>query len=96
MLSARRGKRRSSMNRNRFLYVHGVTTEVWCARYDLEPYTRPCSDCGEPCTTTRPFALGTLRGLAAPPCTKCGNERTPFCLVRDPKHGDLFDGDLNG
>lgn len=44
------------------------------------------------CTTTIPFVQGTLRGLQAPPC-ECGNERTPFGLVRDPAYGDLFDLD---
>lgn len=72
------------------LYVHGVTAEEWSARYGIDVFTHPCSECGRPCTTTIPFAQGTLRGLQAPPC-ECGNERTPFGLVRDPAHGDLLD-----
>lgn len=74
-------------------FVHGVTAEEWTARYGIDAFTWPCSECGRPLTTTIPFAQGTLRGLAAPTCV-CGNERTPFGLVRDPAYGDLFDGDL--
>lgn len=73
------------------LYVLGETAERWTVRFGVEPFTHPCSACGRPCTTSIPFVQGTLRGLQAPPCP-CGNERTPFALVRDPKHGDLFDG----
>lgn len=78
-------------NRQRWLFVHGVSAEAWAARHDLEPYTRPCSRCGAMLTTIRPFAVGTMRGLAAPVCA-CGNERTPYCVVRDARYGDLFTG----
>jgi hypothetical protein len=76
-----------AFNRKRWLWVHGVSAEAWAARWDLEPYTRPCSECGQPLTTTRPFAVGALRGLACPPCP-CGNEATPYCLVA--AEGDLL------
>lgn len=74
------------------LVVHGVTVAEWTARYGVEPFTTPCSDCGAPLTASIPFVRGTLRGLIAPRCT-CGNDRTPYVVVRDPKHGDLFSGD---
>ena len=70
-------------------YVYGVTAEEWTARYGVEPFSHPCGECGRTLTTTLPFAQGQLRGLQAPPC-ECGNKQTPFALVRDPKHGDLF------
>ena len=73
------------------LYVHGVSVETWTARYGVEPFTHPCSECGAPCTTTLPFAQGELRGLQSPECA-CGNARTPYAIVRDPARGDLFDG----
>ena len=81
------------LSRSRFLVIHGADPQRWARRWDLEQYTRPCSRCGAMLTTSIPFASGTLRGLKAPPC-ECGNERTPYCVVRDPKHGDLFDGEL--
>ncbi len=77
------------------LTIHGVTAEAWAKRFDIEPCTHPCQNCGVPKTSTIPFARGTLRGLMSPPCATCGDEaKTPYCLVRDPKHGDLFSGDL--
>jgi hypothetical protein len=74
------------LDRSTFLLVHGVTAEEWARRYDIEPFTHPCSDCGAELTTSIPFAKGELRGLVAPKCT-CGNEGTPYCVVRDPKSG---------
>lgn len=79
------------MNDNPRLYVHGTTVAEWTRRYGIEPFTYPCSECGRPCRTTIPFVQGTLRGLQSPPC-ECGNDRTPYAIVRDPKHGDLFTG----
>jgi hypothetical protein len=81
------------LNRSRFLIIHGITTKSWCARHDLEPYTRPCSRCGAGLTTTIPFAVGQMRGLMAPVCS-CGNENTPYCVVRDARFGDLMGGPL--
>lgn len=78
------------MNRKRFLLVYGVSAESWAQRHDLEQYTRPCSQCGAMLTTSIPFASGTLRGFTAPACT-CGNENTPYVVVRQAGHGDLFD-----
>jgi len=75
--------------RERFLIAHGVTAESWAARYDIEPFAHPCHDCGKPLTTSIPFAVGELRGLLAPACA-CGNTNTPYCLVRDPRFGDLL------
>jgi hypothetical protein len=76
---------------NRKLIVHGVTGEAWAKRYGIVPFTRPCIGCGQPMTTSVPFAQGQLRGLVAPRCS-CGNPNQPYCVVRDPKHGDLFSG----
>lgn len=71
--------------------VYGVAAEQWATRYGLEAFSYPCSECGRMCTTSIPFAQGTLRGLQSPRC-ECGNEKTPFAMVRDSKHGDLFTG----
>jgi len=79
------------MHRERFLFVHGVGAAQWAARYEIEPSTHPCYDCGEPLTTSIPFAIGQLRGLVAPACA-CGNKSTPYCVVRDPRYGDLLTG----
>lgn len=73
------------------LLVYGITAAAWTARYGVEAFSYPCSECGRMCTTSIPFAQGTLRGLQAPPCA-CGNDRTPFGMVRDPAYGDLFTG----
>lgn len=83
------------MNGKPRLYVHGVTADRWTARYGIEAFTAPCSECGRTCTTSIPFAQGALVGLQSPPC-ECGNERTPFGIMRDPKYGDLFSGSERG
>lgn len=80
------------MNDKPRFIVHGITAEAWAERYRIEPLTYPCDRCNRPCTTTIPFAQGTLRGLQSPRC-ECGNEKTPFVIVRDPKYGDLFAGE---
>ncbi len=77
------------MNDRPRLYVHGITAEAWAKRFGIEVFTHPCSDCGRACTVSIPFAQGQLRGLQSPPCV-CGNDKTPFGLVRDPKYGDLL------
>lgn len=77
------------LSRRRFLLVRGQTPERWAERYGIEPFTHPCDVCGAALTTSIPFAANTLRGLLAPPCA-CGNLNTPYCVVRDPKVGDLF------
>lgn len=79
------------MTRDHFLLVHGQDPDAWARRYDIEPFTHPCWRCGASLTTALPFASGSLRGLVAPACA-CGNTLTPYCIVRDPKHGDLFSG----
>lgn len=79
------------MNPARFLHVLGADPAAWARRYDIEPLTAPCDACGALLTTTIPIAQGTLRGLRAPTCA-CGHERTPWCVVRDPKAGDLLSG----
>lgn len=79
------------MNGHPRFIVHGATAAEWTSRYGVEPFQHPCSECGRLLETTIPFIQGTLRGLSAPQC-ECGNEQTPFGLVRDPKYGDLFTG----
>lgn len=68
-------------DRRRFLLVHGADPKLWAERYSLTPFTYPCGACGEPLTTTLPFANGPMRGLVAPRCL-CGNEKPPYCIVR--------------
>lgn len=77
------------MNRKHFLILYGVDPVRWARRWGLEPFTHPCSECGALLTTTLPFARDTLRGIIAPPCA-CGNTCTPYEVVRDPAHGDVF------
>lgn len=76
------------------LYVLGYNWGAWARRYGIEPIEYACSECGRLLMTTRPFAQGQLRGLQAPPCVDCGNERTPYVMVRDPKYGDLLKSPL--
>jgi len=64
------------------LYVHGVSAERWTARYGVEPFSHPCSQCGEMLTTSLPFVQGRIHGLAAPPC-KCGNDCTPYAILME-------------
>ncbi len=79
------------MNRERFLIVHGTDGTRWAERYSIEPLSAPCIYCGASLKTTLPFACGSLRGLVAERCD-CGNENTPYCLVRGAGAGDLFTG----
>ncbi|MGY3804177.1 hypothetical protein ACWNT8_08970 [Pigmentibacter ruber] len=39
--------------------------EIWAKRYDIEIKTIRCDKCGKAITTSKPFALGQLRGLLA-------------------------------
>ncbi len=78
------------IDKKRVIFFHGVDHVRFAERFGIEPCTAPCTDCCAPRTTTVPFACGEFRGLMAPPCIVCGHEGTPYCLVRDPKHGDLF------
>lgn len=68
------------LDRDRFLLVLGQDPEAWAARFGIEPFTHPCDGCGEPLSTTLPFASGELRGLIAPRCA-CGNDAPPYCVV---------------
>lgn len=79
----------SEVNRQHFLKILGANPVTWAARYDLEPFRFPCSDCGQLLTTTVPFAYQQLRGLIAPDCS-CGNKFPPYCVVRDLRFGDLL------
>jgi len=68
--------------------IHGVSTEDWAEKFDIEPFSCECGGCGKLLTTTIPFAHGTFRGLKAPKC-ECGEPCPPYCLVS--VEGDLFD-----
>ena len=70
--------------------------EQWVDRFEIIPFEYPCADCGSILKTTIPFAYEQFRGLIAPKCERCGNNNTPYCVIRDPKYGDLFSsGDKN-
>lgn len=79
------------INPERFLFVLGGDPVRWAARYDIEPFSFPCKECGVKLTTSIPFVCGPLRGLMAPTC-RCGNQRTPYAVVREPGSGDLITG----
>ena len=85
---------KKGLPREGWIFPVGETVESWAKRYGIEPLTCPCPRCGVDVTTTVPFAKKTLRGLVAPPCEKCGNTSTPYCMVRAAWAGDLLDGDL--
>lgn len=73
------------------LIILGSDPKKWAGRYGLDPVSHPCDQCGRVRTASIPFARGTLRGLFSPPC-ECGNQsRTPYCMVRDPRVGGLFE-----
>lgn len=75
----------------RYVVVHGIEPDVWAQRYDIEPFETSCPDCGALAKSSIPVAVGELRGLMVPPCP-CGSRNRAYCLVRDPKYGDLLDG----
>lgn len=74
----------------KFLLIHGVDPAKWYQRFNIDPVTSPCGQCGTLLTTTIPFACGQYRGLISPQCA-CGTTDSPlYCFVRDPRYGDLF------
>lgn len=74
---------------SKILVPHGVSPESWVKRYGLEPFHCPCQQCGSVLITNIPFACQSLRGLISPPCA-CGEKHRPYCVVRDPRVGDLL------
>lgn len=81
------------MDRAHFLRVLGADPERWAARWGLLPFRSPCLGCGRIMETTVPFAWRDYRGLIAPSCV-CGEPNPPYCVVRDPKVGDLLEAIL--
>lgn len=81
------------MIRDKFLKVLNADWLKWANQFGIEPLSSKCSQCDQPVYTTIPIAYMELRGLASPPCD-CGNIDTPYCFVRDPKRGSLFDRGL--
>ncbi len=77
------------MNPSKFLTIHGQDPKAWSAHWGLTPKESSCKGCGKPIKTTIPFAYSRYRGLKAPQCS-CGDRSVFYCLVVDPKHGDLF------
>lgn len=79
------------MDRSKFLIGHGSSANAWAKRYQIEPFSHPCGDCGTTLTTSLPFAHRHLRGLIAPVCD-CGNDRTPYAVVSSEGRtiADLF------
>lgn len=74
-----------------FLVIHGQDPEAWAKKHELEPITATCRHCGRERRTTIPFAAADgIRGLMAPPCP-CGSQARTYCMVRDPRWGDLLD-----
>lgn len=57
--------------------------QIWAKRYDIEIKTIRCEKCGKAITTSKPFALGKLRGLMA---EKHGCEEK--CLASVVFHGE--------
>lgn len=78
------------MNRDKFLRILGANPDTWATRYGLTARERPCPRCGRLLQLSIPFAYGRYRGLMCAPC-ECGNRRTPYSFVVDPKRGDLLD-----
>ena len=74
-------------DRSRFMLVLGADPVKWAKRYDILPFTHPCSRCGAQTTTSIAFASGNCRGLIAPQC-ECGHPSPPYCIVGD--WGQLF------
>lgn len=57
--------------------------QIWAKRYDIEIKTIRCEKCGKAITTSKPFALGKLRGLLAEK-HGCGEK----CLASVVFHGE--------
>ncbi len=59
--------------------------QSWAKRYDIEIKTIRCEKCGKAITTSKPFALGKLRGLIAEN-HGCGDK----CLASVVFHKESF------
>ena len=70
----------------------GVSAEAWAKRHGIEPVAGPCQECGAPKVATIPFqGADGIRGLKSAPCEACGDKSpTPYCMVRDPRFGELL------
>ena len=79
------------MNGHPRVFVHGVTAEEWSARYGIEVFKLPVLRVRTNVHDLDPLRARNPARAPVSPCP-CGNEKTPFGLVRDPKHGDLFTG----
>lgn len=79
-------------DRTYFLYIYYADPVKWAKKYDIEPFSHPCKNCGRLFTTTIPFFQGQFHGLIARECECGSDDRPPYCMVRDPKYGDLFSG----
>ncbi len=67
----------------KFFWVHNVDLDEWCARYELEVFVAPCTDCEAMLSVHHPFVgHGGVRGLGSLPCD-CGSASTPFTFTSD-------------
>lgn len=71
------------------LTIHGQDPTRWAARHGLRVSDLPCSECSTLLRPSVPFAAGEFRGLRCPPCG-CGNQSTPYIVVRAAQYGDLL------
>lgn len=63
-----------------YLIVHNVDSSKWCERYDLQPFTGECHDCGKEALVLVPFVTKNKRGLCADTCS-CGSKSVPFSYI---------------
>jgi hypothetical protein len=63
-----------------YLTVHNVDLDQWCEKWELEPFTGKCRDCGSELPVNIPYVAQDRRGLCAEPCA-CGNKSVPFTYI---------------
>lgn len=77
------------MNKQFFLLLHNEDPALWAERFQIEAFEVRCKECKEILKTTIPFFTKEFRGLISPKCT-CGNNDTPYCLVKAPGFAEFF------
>lgn len=77
------------MNKQTFLLLFNEDPIFWAERFQIEAFEVNCKDCKEILKTTIPFFTKEFRGLISPKCI-CGNNDTPYCLVKAPGFTEFF------
>ena len=63
-----------------YLTVPSADPVKWGERWDIEPFTTECKDCGRLKNACIPWASKYRRGFLAEPC-ECGSDASTFTFI---------------